>query len=136
MNSFRPHPPLDARHLADHSYKRFHIDLGEQERLLGFKISVDDLFTPSFWGECVRARWAGGAAAGKQVLQQGDLIRVVREGEFDFELVAQGISAGGVTMAIYDPSGGPKIQAIAAKVNAEVAAQQMAAALRTIGGAQ
>jgi hypothetical protein len=79
-------PPI---HLAEHSYRTWCVDIDKHVAETGEEVTADDLFDPQLWSRC-----------GSKI-QQGDLIRVRREGCYDFELVVKAICPGGLLMGIF-----------------------------------
>ena len=83
------HPKAGPIHRAEHSYREWHIDIDKHIAESGDDVTADDLFNPVFWSRC----------DGK--MQPGDLVRVVREGAYDFQLVVKARCPGGLMMGIY-----------------------------------
>lgn len=115
------HPPPKAPNelkRAEYAYTRYYVDIDEHIRLTGEPCDFEDLLKPTFWSRNIDR------------LKPRDVLRVVKEGEFDCELVVTWTGPGGCGVKLRGAIIGTKfcqqMKAIEAEVRAEEAAERAA----------
>ena len=80
--------------LAQFSFQTWHVKIDAHVASSGEEVSADDLFNPQFWVKCTKIR-------------PGDLVRVERDGEYDFELCCKAVGPSGPLMGLPTQPGSP-----------------------------